>query len=253
MTSASRIICITGATSGIGKAAALRFLKEGWKVIGTGRRAERLAELAREGGENFLPLEFDVSDKAAVAAAFASIPASFKPIDVLVNNAGLALGAEPVMQGSVDDWDVMVDTNIKGLLYCTKAVVNDMAERGRGYIVNIGSMAGGIPYPGGNVYGATKAFVAHFSRNLRTDLHGTGVRVCDIQPGLLETEFSVVRFKGDKNRSDDLYAGADHLLPEDIADIIHYVVTAPERVDITALRVMPTCQSEGPVRVYKKQ
>lgn len=253
MASSSRVICVTGATSGIGKATALRFLKEGWKVIGTGRRGGRLAEMARDAGDAFLPLEFDVSDRAAVEAAFASIPAAFRPLDVLVNNAGLALGTETVMASSLDDWDAMVDINIKGLLYCTKAVVNDMAERGRGYIVNIGSTAGVTPYPGGNVYGGTKAFVAQFSRNLRTDLHGTGVRVCDIQPGLLETEFSIVRFKGDKARSDALYEGTEHLEPEDIADIVHYVVSAPAHVDISLLRVLPTCQSEGPWRIHKKQ
>ena len=253
MASNQRIICVTGATSGIGRATAVRFIKEGWKVIATGRRRERLAELALEAGDACLPLPLDVSDRQAVAEAFASLPDAFRPIDVLVNNAGGAIGLEKSMTASLDDWETMVDANIKGVLYCTKAVISGMAERGSGHIVNIASVAAYTAYVGANVYGGTKAFVTQFSRNLRSDLHGTGVRVSNIEPGLLESEFSTVRFKGDKDRADTVYDGCDPLTPEDLADIIHYVVSVPKHVNIGKLQVMPVCQSETGTLVYKKQ
>ncbi len=252
MASTPRIACVTGATSGIGKATAERFLKEGWKVIAIGRRRERLAELALEHGPLCLPLPLDVTDKKAVATAFAGLPAGFTPIDVLVNNAGGAFGLAPAQEALLEDWESMVDVNIKGLLYCTKALIGAMAERGIGHIVNVGSTAAFTSYPGANTYGGTKAFVAQFSRNLRADLHGTGVRVTNIEPGLLESEFSVNRFKGDKSRADSVYAGAEPLYPKDVADIIHYVVSAPAHVDICNLTVMPVCQSDGGARVFKK-
>ncbi len=252
MTLEPRIACVTGATSGIGQATAERFLKEGWKVIAIGRRRERLAELALEFGAACLPLPLDVGDKKAVAAAFSSLPAAFASVDVLVNNAGGALGLSPAQESLLEDWDGMIDVNIKGLLYCTKAVIGSMAERGSGHIVNIGSVAAFSAYPGANAYGATKAFVAQFSRNLRADLHGTGVRVTNIEPGLLQSEFSAVRFKGDKDRADSVYAGAEPLTPENLADIIRYVVSLPPHVDICNLVVMPVCQSENGTRVFKQ-
>lgn len=253
MISDQRVICVTGATSGIGRATALRFIKEGWKVVAIGRRRERLAELALEAGPAFLPLPLDVSDRKAVRAAFASLPDGFKPIDVLVNNAGGAIGLDSAMDASLDDWEAMVDANVKGVLYCTKAVVGDMAARGSGFIVNISSIAAYTAYAGANVYGATKAFVSQFSRNLRSDLHGTGVRVSNIEPGLLESEFSTVRFKGDNAKADSVYEGTEPLTPEDLADIIHYVVTAPAHVNIGRVQVMPVCQSETGTQTYRKK
>lgn len=253
MVSDQRVICVTGATSGLGKATALRFLQEGWKVIAVGRRRERLAEMALASGAAFLPLPLDVSDRAAVQAAFASIPSEFKPIDVLVNNAGGALGLEKSMDASLDDWDTMVNANVKGVLYCTKAVIGDMAARGSGFIVNVSSIAAYTAYSGANVYGGTKAFVSQFSRNLRSELHGTGVRVSNIEPGMVESEFSRVRFKGDNERADSVYKGIEALTPADMADIIYYVVNTPPHVNIGRLQVTPVCQSETGTLVYRKQ
>ena len=252
MDATQRVICVTGATSGIGKATAQRFAREGWKVIAVGRRRERLEALAQELGDICLPLPLDVSDRNAVADAFASLPDGFKPIDVLVNNAGGALGLEGAVKASLDDWETMVDANIKGVLYCTKAVIGEMAQRGSGHVINISSIASFNAYPGANVYGATKAFVSQFSRNLRADMHGTGVRVSVIEPGMLQSEFSTVRFKGDKNRADSLYSGAEPLVPEDIADLTAYVVSVPPNVDIYQVRVTPTSQSDGGMRIYRK-
>lgn len=251
MANNTRVICVTGATSGIGRATAVRFLEEGWKVIATGRRRERLDELAAKYGDAVLPLTLDVSDRNAVGKAFATLPAPFTPVDVLVNNAGGALGLDTAMTASLDDWDVMVDTNIKGLLYCTKAVVGDMVKRGSGHIVNIGSVASYTAYAGANVYGGTKAFVNQFSRNLRSDLHGTGVRVTNIEPGMLKSEFSLVRLKGDEAKAEAIYAGKDPLTPEDLADIIVYVTGVPPHVDIELLRVKPVCQTDTGNLIYK--
>lgn len=253
MAPVQRVICVTGATSGIGRATALRFIQEGWKVIAVGRRRERLAEMALEAGGAFLPLALDVSDRQAVNAAFATLPEAFTPVSVLVNNAGCALGLDKIPQASPDDWEAMVNVNIKGVLHCTKAVAADMAARGSGHIVNISSITAYTAYAGAGVYGATKAFVSQFSRNLRSDLHGTGVRVSSIEPGLLESEFSTVRFKGDQNRAESVYAGCQPLRPEDLADIIHYVVNAPAHVNIGRLQVMPVCQSETGTQIYKEQ
>lgn len=248
----SPIACITGATSGIGRAAAIRFVQEGWKVIGTGRREERLGELAAALGGAFLPLPLDVRKRQAVAGAFASLPEEFSPIDLLINNAGLALGQEPAWEARLDDWEAMVDTNIKGLYYCVRAVLGGMVRRGAGHIVNISSIAGSYAYPGGNVYGSTKAFVKMFSQSLRCDLHGAGVRVTNVEPGMLESEFSLVRYKGDEDRARGLYADADPLTPEDLAGILWYVASLPAHVNICRLEVMPTCQSAGPLRVAGK-
>ena len=251
MGSSQRIICVTGATSGIGRATAQRFLKEGWKVIAIGRRHERLESLAAEGGASLLPLPLDVSDRDAVAKAFASLPEAFAPIDVLVNNAGGAHGLSKTMDASLDDWETMIDANIKGVLYCTKAVVQSMVDRGTGHIVNIGSIAAFTAYPGANTYGGTKAFVAQFTRNLRSDLHGTNVRATNIEPGLLESEFSVVRMKGDTEKADAVYANCQPLRPEDLADIVYYTVTLPPHVNIGRLQVTPVCQSDAGSVIYR--
>jgi 3-hydroxy acid dehydrogenase/malonic semialdehyde reductase len=246
------ILLVTGATAGFGRAIARRFAQDGARVIAAGRRAERLASLQEElGAENVLPLELDVRDRAAVEKAIEGLPAEWAAIDLLVNNAGLARGLAPAQSSSLDDWDAMVDTNVKGVMYLTRAVLPGMIERGRGHVVNIGSTAGEWPYPGGNVYGATKAFVRHFSLNLRADLHGTPVRVTDIEPGLVGgTEFSNVRF-GDDEKAAAVYEGADALTPEDIADAVHWVATRPARVNVNTLQVMPVAQSFGPLRVHK--
>jgi len=195
----------------------------------------------------------DVRDEAAVNAAVAALPAEFAAIDLLVNNAGLALGLEPAHRCDMEDWQRMVDTNIKGLLYCTRAILPGMVARDRGHIVNIGSVAGTYPYPGGNVYGATKAFVKQFSLNLRADLLGTGVRVSNVEPGLAESEFSLVRFKGDDGKAAKTYEGTQPLRPEDIADIVHWAATRPAHVNLNSIEVMPVCQATGPFAISRQQ
>ncbi len=246
------VICVTGASAGIGFAIAEHFLEAGWKVVAMARRGERLDALAKKYPGKVHASLADVRDKEAVAQAFAEIPKEFLPIDVLVNNAGLALGLSPSHEASLDDWEVMVDTNIKGLLYTTKAVISHMVERGQGHIVNMGSIAGKYSYPGSNVYGSTKAFVNMFSNNLRTDLHGTGLRVTNISPGMLESEFSDVRFKQDGEKAKAVYAGADPLLPEHVAEAVFWATTQPACVDITEIEIMPTSQSLGPLQVHRK-
>lgn len=240
-----KTIFITGATAGFGAAMARRFAQAGWQVVASGRRQERLDALAQELAPHAAvhTMVLDVRDADAVEAAVAQLPETFAEIDILVNNAGLALGLEPAHKANLDDWEQMVDTNIKGLMYVTRAVLPGMVERGRGHVVNIGSIAGSWPYPGGNCYGATKAFVQQFSRNLRADLPGSGVRVTNIEPGMAETEFSVVRFKGDQEKADQVYTGAQPLTPEDIAEIVFWTTQLPAHVNINAVEVMPTSQS----------
>ncbi|MBK1656978.1 SDR family oxidoreductase [Paracraurococcus ruber] len=247
------MVLVTGATAGFGLAIARRFAADGAGIVAIGRRADRLAALVAELGEAQVhPLALDITDRAAVAAAIAGLPPAFAAVDLLVNNAGLARGLEPAQAADLDDWDAMVDTNIKGLLYVTRAVLPGMVARDRGHVVNIGSTAGEWPYPGGNVYGGTKAFVRQFSLNLRADLFGTKVRVTDIEPGLVGgTEFSSVRFKGDDAKAAGVYAGTDPLTPEDIADTVHWVATRPARVNVNTLQVMPVVQSFGPLRVHR--
>lgn len=246
------IVFITGATAGFGLAIARRYLQDGARVIATGRRTERLEALRAELGERLLPVTLDITDSEAVRRAVASLPAEFAEVDVLVNNAGLALGLDLAQAARVEDWDVMVDTNVKGLLYCTHALLPGMVARNRGHIVNMGSIAAEFPYPGGNVYGATKAFVHQFSLNLRADLHGTAVRVTDIEPGLVGgTEFSNVRFKGDDTRAASLYANTQPLTPEDIADAVHWVTTRPAHVNINVMSLMPVVQAFGPLPVKR--
>ena len=246
-------VLITGASSGFGAAAARKFAKDGAKLVLCARRTERLQALKEE-LQALVPvhvLALDVRDRKAVDAAFASLPADFAAVDVLVNNAGLALGLEMAPKANLDDWDTMIDTNIKGLTYCTRAVLPGMVERHRGHIINIGSVAGTYPYPGGNVYGGTKAFVEQFSLNLRAELLGAGVRVTVIEPGMCETEFSVVRFKGDEDKAENVYAGMTPLSADDIAGCIHWVASLPAHVNINILEVMPTEQANGGFAVHR--
>lgn len=246
------IIFVTGATAGFGQSITRRFIATGHKVIASGRRAERLQELKQELGDNLYTVQLDVRNRAAIEEAIAALPAEWRDIDVLVNNAGLALGVEPAHKASVEDWENMIDTNNKGLVYVTRAVLPAMVERNVGHIVNIGSIAGSWPYAGGNVYGATKAFVRQFSLNLRTDLHGTALRVTDIEPGLVGgTEFSNVRFKGDDGRADAVYEGTTALTAEDVTEAVYWVTTLPKHVNINTLEIMPVTQTTAGLKVFK--
>lgn len=245
-----KTILITGATAGFGKACAELFAAQGWTLILTGRRADRLEELKDRLGDSVKQIiTLDVRDRDQVFSQLEGL----EGVDVLLNNAGLALGLEPSWEVDIDDWETMVDTNIKGLMYCTRAILPDMVKRNCGHIVNIGSTAGSWPYPGGNTYGGTKAFVQHFSRNLRADLLGTKVRVTNLAPGMAESEFSNVRFKGDDAAADKVYEGADPLTPEDIAEIVLWTVNRPAHVNINAIEVMPVDQSWGPLAVHREK
>jgi len=247
------IILITGATAGFGLAIARRFGGESNRIIAVGRRKDRLDALVKEFGANAVhPIVLDVRDRAGVASAVAALPPDLAAIDLLVNNAGLALGLAPAYQASLDDWDTMVDTNIKGLMYMTRAVLPGMVARDRGHIVNLGSVAGAHAYPGGNAYGGTKAFVRQFSMNLRADLLGSRVRVTSVEPGMVGgSEFSLVRFGGDKEKVEKLYKGADPLTPEDVAEAVYWVATLPPRVNINIIEMMPVTQSFGPLPVHR--
>jgi 3-hydroxy acid dehydrogenase/malonic semialdehyde reductase len=247
------IVLVTGATAGFGTAITRLYAAQGARIIAVGRRQERLDALVKElGAEQVLPIALDLRNTADVAAAIAGLPAEWAEIDLLVNNAGLALGLAPAQEASMADWEAMIDTNTKGLVAMTRAVLPGMVARDHGHIINIGSTAGEWPYPGGNVYGATKAFVRHFSLNLRADLFGTKIRVTDIEPGLVGgTEFSTVRFGGDATKAAGVYAGTDALTPEDIAETVHWVASRPARVNVNTLQVMPVCQSFGPLRVNR--
>ena len=252
MSTKPRIAFVTGASNGFGAAIVRRFAAEGVRVVALARRQDRLAGLAAELGDSVLPVRLDVRDRAAVQDVIAGLPAEFAEIDVLVNNAGLAKGLNPAQEADLDDWEEMVDTNCKGLMYCTRTILPGMVERHRGHVVNLGSVAGTYPYPGGNVYGATKAFVHQFSLNLRSDLHGTGVRVTSVEPGLSgETEFSTVRFGGDQGKADAVYAGTQPLVPADIAEAVYWVVSQPAHVNINTIEMMPVTQSFAPFQVYR--
>ena len=239
----TRTALITGATSGFGAAAVRRFVAAGWRVIATGRRADRLQALVDElGADKVHAAAFDIRDEAALDAALDALPAAFRDIDLLVNNAGLALGTAPAQQASLDDWRTMIETNVLALVTVTRRLLPLLVER-KGAIINIGSIAGSYPYPGGNTYGGTKAFVRQFSLGLRSDLHGTGVRVTDIEPGMAETEFTLVRTHGNQAASDKLYAGAQPMTADDIAEQIFYVATLPPHLNINRLEIMPVTQS----------
>lgn len=245
-----KTILVTGATSGFGEAIARRFASDGWKLVVLGRRQDRLVALARELKAHALVC--DVRTRKEVFEAVASLPKEFATVDVLVNNAGLALGMEPAHKADLDDWEQMVDTNIKGLMFVTRAVLPGMVERGRGHIVNMGSTASNYPYPGGNAYGGSKAFVKQFSLNLRADLSGTGVRVTNLEPGLAETEFSLVRFKGDQDKAAAVYKGMQPLTGQDIAEACAWCVNLPAHVNVNRMEIMPTAQSFGPFAVHRK-
>ncbi|GAA0377103.1 SDR family NAD(P)-dependent oxidoreductase [Brevundimonas terrae] len=239
----SKTVLITGATAGFGLAAARRFAAEGWKVIATGRRSERLAALVEELGADVVhPLVFDIRDAAAIDAALADLPEAFGSIDLLINNAGLALGTGPAQEADLGQWQQMVDTNITGLMTITHRMLPRLIERA-GAIINISSVAANYPYRGGNAYGGTKAFVRQFSLGLRSDLHGTGVRVTSIEPGMAETEFTLVRTGGDQGASDSLYQGANPMTAEDIAETLYWVASLPAHLNINTLELMPVSQS----------
>lgn len=246
-------VLVTGATAGFGRAVARRFVADGHRVIATGRRAERLEALRQELGAALMPFPLDVTDAAAAAGLPASLPEGWREVDVLVNNAGLAIGASPVPAARIEDWETMVATNVSGLIRMTHALLPGMVERDRGHIVNVSSTAARYPYPGGNVYGASKAFVTQFSLNLKADLVGTGVRVTDLEPGLVGgSEFSAVRFGGDQAKADAVYAGTTPLSPEDIAEAVAWVVGLPPHVNVNKLEMMPTCQAPGPLAIKRR-
>ena len=249
-----KIALVTGATSGIGEACARKFAENGYNVIITGRRVDALDELAAElrgAGAEVLTMAFDVRDREAAAAAIKGLPAEWQEIDVLVNNAGGAWGLEPEYTGSYDDWDTMIDTNIKGLLTMTRLIVPGMVERDRGHVVNIGSVAGDAAYAGGNVYCATKSAVKALSDGLRIDVAHTGVRVTNIKPGLVETNFSVTRFHGDKERAAGVYKGIKPLTGTDIAESVYYAVSAPAHVQVAEILILATHQASGSV-IHRK-
>ncbi|MDE5652148.1 MAG: SDR family NAD(P)-dependent oxidoreductase [Muribaculaceae bacterium] len=240
-----QIVMVTGATSGIGEACARRFLKAGYRVIATGRNVGRLNSLKDEYGADLLPLVFDVRDREIACASVASLPADWQAIDILVNNAGLALGLEPEYEGDHTDWDTMIDTNIKGLLTMTRAIVPGMISRGRGHVINIGSVAGDAAYANGNVYCATKAAVKAITDGLRIDVAHTPLRVTLLKPGLVETNFSNVRFHGDDQRADNVYKGITPLTGDDIADAALYAAQAPAHVQIAEMLILATHQANG--------
>jgi 3-hydroxy acid dehydrogenase / malonic semialdehyde reductase len=248
-----RTVLITGASTGFGAAAARRFTARGDRVIAAARRAGRLRALAEElGPDVLLPLTLDVRDQASVERLPAALPPDFAQVDILVNNAGLALGLEPAQEADLAEWELMIETNCTALVAMTRAFLPQMVARGSGHVVNLGSIAGTYPYPGGNVYGATKAFVHQFSLNLRSDLHGTGVRVTCVEPGLVGgTEFSSVRFRGDHERAAAVYAGAQPLTADDIAAAIEWATSQPPHVNINTIELMPTSQSFAPFQVHR--
>jgi 3-hydroxy acid dehydrogenase/malonic semialdehyde reductase len=245
-------VFVTGASSGFGAAVARRFATAGARIVAAARRAERLKDLAAELGPRVLTVTLDVRDRSAVAETVAGLPQEFAQVDVLVNNAGLALGLNPAQDTDLDDWEQMIDTNCKGLVYCTREILPGMVARRRGHVINLGSVAGTYPYPGGNVYGGTKAFVHQFSLNLRSDLHGTGVRVTCVEPGMADTEFSTVRFSGDKAKADAVYAGMQPMTADDIAESIYWAATLPEHVNVNTIELMATAQSFAPFQVARE-
>ncbi|QGZ41939.1 3-hydroxy acid dehydrogenase/malonic semialdehyde reductase [Pseudoduganella flava] len=246
------IVFITGATAGFGAAMARIFATNGHRVLIAGRREDRLEALAGELGPNVRPVPLDVTSKAAIHAALDALPAPWRDIDVLINNAGLALGIKPAHEAALEDWETMIATNCSGLVTMTRAVLPRMVERGSGLVINLGSVAGHYPYPGGNVYGATKAFVEQFTLNLRADLVGTGVRATNIAPGLCGgTEFSNVRLKGDDAAAAKVYEGTTPLTAEDIAGTAYWIATLPPHVNVNSIELMPTCQGFSPFAIKR--
>ncbi|MBT5700008.1 MAG: SDR family oxidoreductase [Gammaproteobacteria bacterium] len=249
----TKTVLITGASSGFGEACARKFAAEGHRLILAARRTDRIELLAEELGEqvNVLPLTLDVRERESVDEQLTGLPAEFSVVDVLVNNAGLALGLNLADKADLDHWDTMVDTNIKGLMYCTRAILPGMVARGAGHVVNIGSVAASWPYPGGNAYGGTKAFVQQFSRNLRADLVGKNIRVSLVEPGMCDTEFSLVRFEGDAVKASSVYEGMQPLTGKDVADIVYWTTQVPPHINVNQLEVMPVAQAWSPFSVHR--
>jgi serine 3-dehydrogenase len=246
-----KTVLVTGATAGFGAATVARFAGAGWRVVACGRRAERLRQLVgRHGADRVHGAAFDIRDADAMQGALDTLPPAFRDIDLLVNNAGLALGTEPAQRADLAQWRQMIDTNVTALVALTHAVLPTLIER-RGAIVNISSISGTYPYKGGNVYGATKAFVTQFSLELRTDLHGTGVRVTSVEPGMAETEFTLVRTGGDRAASDTMYAGAHPITTDDIADTIWWIANLPPHLNVNRIEVMPVSQSVAGLQVAR--
>lgn len=243
----NKVVLITGASAGIGRSCAVAFAREGARLILAARRLQKLEDLAAELdlrlGENIFFLDFDVRDQPAVERGVKDLPVAWSAIDILVNNAGLSRGLDKLYEGKLEDWEEMIDANIKGLLYVSRAVIPGMVERGRGHVINIGSIAGREVYPGGNVYCATKFAVDALSKGMRLDLSGTGLRVSQVSPGMVETEFSLVRFRGDSERAEKVYKGFTPLSPNDIADAVVYCATRPPHVNVSDMLVMPTDQA----------
>jgi 3-hydroxy acid dehydrogenase/malonic semialdehyde reductase len=246
------IVLITGASAGFGAEMARTFVSNGHRVILAARRTDRIADLAAELGDAALPVTLDVTSRASIETALAGLPTDWKGIDVLINNAGLALNTVPAHEVPLEDWETMIATNCKGLVTMTRLVLPDMVARGSGLVINIGSTAGHYPYPGGNVYGATKAFVEQFTLNLRADLVGTGVRATNLAPGLSGgTEFSNVRFKGDDSAAAKVYEGTTPLSAKDIADTAYWIATLPPHVNVNSIELMPTCQGFSPFTIKR--
>ena len=247
------VALVTGATSGFGEAITRRLVRDGHRVIATGRRQERLDALVQDLGQSVLAHALDVTDASAVAALPGCLPEAWREVDLLVNNAGLALGLSPAWDAELADWDRMVATDIGGVLHVTRALLPGMVARNRGLVVNLGSTAGTYPYPGGHVYGASKAFVAQFTLNLKADLIGTNVRVTSLEPGLVGgTEFSQVRFGGDAEKAAGVYKGTVPLSAEDIAETVAWLAGLPEHVNVNRIELMPTCQAPGPLAVRRQ-
>jgi 3-hydroxy acid dehydrogenase/malonic semialdehyde reductase len=246
------IVFVTGASAGFGAAMARTFVKNGHQVVMAARRKDRLNALAAELGDSALPIEMDVTSKASIEEALSMLPQSWRQIDVLINNAGLALNTLPAHEVPLEDWETMIATNCQGLVTMTRAVLPAMVERGSGLVINLGSVAGHYPYPGGNVYGATKAFVEQFTLNLRADLVGTGVRATNLAPGLCGgTEFSNVRFKGNDEAAAKVYEGTQPLTAEDIADTCYWLATLPPHINVNSIEMMPTCQGFGAFNIKR--
>ena len=243
---------ITGTTAGFGSAAVRRFASAGWRVIATGRRADRLKKLVEEfGTDKVFTLAFDMRKPEAIEAALATLPEPFRKIDLLINNAGLALGTAPAQKADLAQWNQMIETNVTGLVTITHKLLATLIAQ-KGAIINISSVAASYPYPGGNVYGGTKAFVAQFSLGLRSDLHGTGVRVTSVEPGMAETEFTLVRTSGNQTVSDNVYKGANPMTAENIADTLFWIATLPPHMNINRIELMPVNQSFSPFQVHRE-